>query len=52
MFLGDRLAVLLSATDIHCGWADRARAFFPAGTIGYTESIQMGINIIMYAMSH
>ncbi len=57
----DRLAVVVSATDIHCGWADRtqtwfgpnvARRFGGRGLHGYKESIQMGINLIMYVLSH
>jgi len=45
LFVGERLAVFLSSTDIHCGWMDPGRSH--AG-----ESIQMGINIIMYSLSH
>jgi hypothetical protein len=61
IFVGDRLAVLLSANDIHCGWADRtqtwfgpnvARRFGGKGLHGYDESIKMGINLIMYVLSH
>ncbi len=60
IFVEDRLAVLLSATDIHCGWADRtqtwfgpnlARRFGGRGLHGYRESIRMGINLIMYVLS-
>ena len=51
VFVGDRLAVFLSATDIHCGWADRTNQWFGSRD-GYRKSIQMGINIIMYALSH
>jgi hypothetical protein len=50
VFIGDRLAVFLSSTDLHCGWCDsRGRTF---GRHNYNKSIQMGINIIMYAISH
>jgi hypothetical protein len=50
VFVGDRLAVFLSSTDLHCGWCDSHATTF--GTASYTKAIQMGINIIMYAMSH
>lgn len=45
VFIEDRLAVFLSATDLHCAWA----GFFPGA---HQNAIQMGINIIMYAISH
>jgi hypothetical protein len=55
VFLGDRMAVFLSSTDLHCGWADRSGEWFPnpaLGIHGYREAIQMGVNILMYALSH
>ena len=61
IFVKDRLAVLLSSTDIHCGWADRTQTWFGPnvtrrfggrGLHGYDESIRMGINLIMYVLSH
>lgn len=45
VFVGDRLAVFLSATDIHCGWTER-------GKHNAKQAVQMGINTIMYALSH
>jgi hypothetical protein len=48
--VGDRLAVFLSSTDIHCGWCDSLG--FEFGRESYERAIQMGINIIMYALSH
>lgn len=48
IFIGERLAVFLSAHDIHCVWAGWKGK---KSTI-YKQSIQMGINIIMYTMSH
>ena len=48
--IGDRLAVFLSSTDIHCGWCDSHGIEF--GRQNYEKAIQMGINIIMYAISH
>lgn len=50
VFIGDRLAVFLSSTDIHCGWCDSLGIEW--GRENYEKAIQMGINIIMYAMSH
>ena len=50
VFIGDRLAIFLSSTDLHCGWCDSRGATF--GRASYEKTIQMGINIIMYAISH
>ena len=50
IFIGDRLAVFLSSTDIHCGWCDSHG--FEFGRRSYEKAIQMGINIIMYAITH
>jgi hypothetical protein len=50
VFIGDRLAIFLSSTDIHCGWCDSHG--FEWGKENYKKAIQMGINIIMYAISH
>jgi hypothetical protein len=50
VFIGDRLAIFLSSTDIHCGWCDSHGSVF--GKQNYKKAIQMGINIIMYAISH
>lgn len=50
VFLRDRLAVLLSSTDLHCGWCDSHGIEW--GIDGYRKTIQLGINIIMYALSH
>lgn len=50
VFIGDRLAVFLCSTDIHCGWCDSHGYEF--GRENYEKAIQMGINIIMYAISH
>ena len=61
IFVDDRLAVLLTATDLHCGWVDRSHRWFGGpnikrnygtGTHGYKEAIMMGINLIMYVLSH
>jgi hypothetical protein len=50
VFIGDHLAVFLSSTDIHCGWCDSYG--FTFGRRNYEKAIQMGINTIMYALSH
>lgn len=50
VFLKDRLAVFLSSTDLHCGWCDSHGVEW--GIEGYRKTIQLGINIIMYAMTH
>jgi len=50
VFIGERLAVFLGTTDIHCGWCDSRG--FEFGRLSYEKAIQMGINIIMYAISH
>ena len=50
VFIGDRLAIFLSSTDLHCGWCDSRGTTF--GRASYKKTIQMGINIIMYAISH
>ena len=54
--VGDRLAVLLSSHDIHCGWCDGKGWWFTCkpnqGPHGYKDAIHAGINIIMYAISH
>ena len=54
--VGDRLAVLLSSHDIHCGWCDGKSQWFTGkpnqGPHGYKDAIRAGINIIMYALSH
>jgi hypothetical protein len=50
VFIRDRLAVFLSSTDLHCGWCDSHGVEW--GIEGYRKTIQMGINIIMYALTH
>jgi hypothetical protein len=50
IFIGDRLAVFLSSTDLHCGWCDSHGIEW--GLDGYRKTIQWGINLIMYAMTH
>ncbi len=55
VMLGERLAVFLSSTDIHCGWTDRPGQWYGKSARSphaYKEAIQIGINIIMYALSH
>jgi hypothetical protein len=51
VFVGDRLAVFLSSSDLHCGWADRERVWFKNPEV-YDNAIKMGINILAYAAVH
>jgi hypothetical protein len=46
--LNGRIVALLSATDLHCGWANGAQWY---GHQKHQESLQMGINIYLFAMS-
>lgn len=48
LFINDRLAIFLSSTDLHCGWVDSTGEMFS----DYKKALQMGVNIIVYAMSH
>ncbi len=51
---GDRIAALVSPHDIHCGWVDRGGVWFPGPAVGphaHREAIQMGVNIITYALT-
>ncbi len=50
LFLGDRLAVFLSPADLHCGWCDSHGIEW--GLAGYRQTIQMGINILTYSLTH
>jgi hypothetical protein len=50
VFVGDRLAIFLSSTDVHCGWCDSHGSEW--GKENYKKAIQMGINIVMYGISH
>ena len=50
LFIGDRLAVFLSSQDIHCGWCDSHGLEW--GLDLYRKTIEMGINIVLYAMTH
>jgi hypothetical protein len=53
VFVGERLAIFLSSTDLHCGWTDKRGVWFgrrPGHS--HKESLQMGVNLIMYALSH
>jgi hypothetical protein len=50
VYVEERLAVFLSCVDLHCGWCDRAGLEYDRPC--YERAIQMGINIIVYAMTH
>lgn len=57
LFLDNRLAVFLSSTDIHCGWVDDTHIWYGKngtgpGRAGHAKAIEMGVNILMHAMSH
>jgi len=57
LFLDNRLAAFLSSTDIHCGWTDDTGQFYGRngrgpGHSGHDKAIEMGVNLLMYAMSH
>jgi hypothetical protein len=45
--LNGRLLALLSPSDIHCGWTNGDKWY---GHVKQVQSIQMGINIYLYAM--
>ncbi len=46
--LNGRIVSLLSATDLHCGWTNGAEWYGPEK---HVQSLQMGINIYLFAMS-
>jgi hypothetical protein len=50
MFIEDRLAVFLTAVDLHCGW----RWEFTNRTTHSDKTIcrKMGVNIVIYALTH
>lgn len=50
VFIDKRLAVLLTSSDIHCGWADRLGKWF--GMPKVEKSLQFGVNMVMYALAH
>jgi hypothetical protein len=56
LFLDGRMAVFLSPSDIHCGWLGKERStrglssWF--GDDRCQEAVKMGVNIMMYVMSH
>jgi hypothetical protein len=50
LFIGDRLAVFLCDADIHCGWTDPRNSWIKRA--GNLESIQTGINVMTYFLTH
>jgi len=53
LFVGDRVAAFISSTDLHCGWIVPGRRHVgPGGIHGYEEAVAMGVNVLVYAMSH
>lgn len=49
LYLDGRLAVLLTSGDIHCGWCQPGENWFGPGS--FKRSIQMGINIVVFALT-
>ena len=50
LFYKDRLVAFLTAGDIHCGWCAR---FFQPRTQALAEATyKMGVNIVIYALTH
>ncbi len=57
VFIDGRMAVFLSSTDMHCGWYDYyiKHGYINSGWypgIDSEKAIKMGVNIMMYVMSH
>lgn len=57
LFTEGRLAAIISPSDIHCGWCDKDFSWYGRNGkgIGYDnhqDAIEMGINMLMYVMSH
>jgi len=55
LWRGDRIGIILSSTDIHCGWIDKHHNWYTAArgkTAGYEDAIQFGINMIVYVLAH
>ena len=56
LFIDGRMAVFLSPHDIHCGWCSMSQV--AAGQESWfsrkksSDSVKMGINILIYAMTH
>jgi hypothetical protein len=46
----DRILTLLSPHDIHCGWTQEFDANFGPGSSA--QAVKMGVNIIVYYLSH
>ena len=47
LFIEDRLVAFLTVGDLHCGWTSR---FFTPKV--HEECLKMGLNIIVYALTH
>ena len=50
VFIGDRMSVFLCDADIHCGWTDPRDSW--GKRANNLESVQTGINVLTYFMSH
>lgn len=51
MFRGDRLAVFLSSTDLHCAWADYHIGQWFSKEMN-EDCLKLGINVLLYAITH
>lgn len=58
LFINGRMAVFLSPSDIHCGWESQRISGLRRNRRGWfskdkeNDAIKMGINIIVYALTH
>lgn len=50
LFIGDRLAAVLTDADIHCGWTDPYDSWVKRAY--HEEGLKTGINIFTYFMTH
>ena len=52
LFYDDRLALFLTAGDVHCGWS---HIDWFCGGLTHEDTVEcwkMGVNIIIYALTH
>jgi len=56
LFIDGRMSIFLSPTDIHCGWHGQwersVNGYGMYSDRGCKEATQLGINILMYVMTH
>ncbi len=51
LFLEGRMVIFLSSSDIHCGWCSASGRNWFSRQKG-EDALKMGINIVIYAMTH